>query len=81
MVTSHLPPTVSQQIERLNFPVPKPEKPEIEALTEFRLSLVDAHNRIRKIYDAPLLVEISNSEPLFLSTINTMIVAAFKSLI
>ena len=78
MVTSHLPPTVSQQIERLNFPLSKPEKPETEALAEFRLSLVDAHNRIRKIYGAPLLVEMSNSKPLFISTINTMIVAEFK---
>ena len=55
MVTSHLPQTVSQQIERLNFPIPQVAQPESEDVKNFRSLLLDAHNRIRKIYDVPFL--------------------------
>ena len=60
MVTSHLPQTISQQIERLNFPIPQVAQPESEEIKKFRSLLLDAHNRIRKIYDVPFLECFSN---------------------
>ena len=51
MVTSHLPQTISQQIDRLNFPIPQVAHPGSEEIKNFRSLLLDAHNRIRKIYD------------------------------
>ena len=55
MVTSHLPQTISQQIERLNFPISQVAQLESEEIKNFRSLLLDAHNRIRKIYDVPFL--------------------------